>query len=285
MNRLTPICAALALTLAACDDKAEDVDSDGDGLLDSEEAALGTDKDNTDTDGDGISDGDEVAQGIDPTLADTDGDGYLDPWELAEGKDPADPESRIYTGGWPYNPDKDALVDPGLEGGSSVDDMVPRFTMLDQFGEEVDFYDYAGHDKPIVLDLSGVWCGYCKEMAAWLDHQPGNFYDQYAESYGWTEWVELVPELVDNGDIYWVTLIDSDASGRTPEWEDIEAWYEDYPNPAVPVLLEDQGDISEWMNPNGFPYVILVESDMTIGKISRPSYEKVFEELVERYGG
>ena len=44
-------------------------DTDGDGLTDDEEAALGTDPNNPDTDGDGVSDGDEVANGTDPLAA------------------------------------------------------------------------------------------------------------------------------------------------------------------------------------------------------------------------
>ncbi|MBE2272216.1 MAG: SH3 domain-containing protein, partial [Anaerolinea sp.] len=42
------------------------VDSDGDGLTDAEEIALGTDPNNPDTDGDGFSDGEEVAAGSSP---------------------------------------------------------------------------------------------------------------------------------------------------------------------------------------------------------------------------
>ena len=41
-------------------------DSDGDGLSDGQEAALGTDINNVDSDGDGFSDGDEVSAGSDP---------------------------------------------------------------------------------------------------------------------------------------------------------------------------------------------------------------------------
>jgi len=41
-------------------------DRDQDGLLDAEEALLGTDPANSDTDGDGIGDGAEVAAGTDP---------------------------------------------------------------------------------------------------------------------------------------------------------------------------------------------------------------------------
>jgi len=79
------------------------VDSDGDGLTDEEEIALGTDPMNPDTDGDGISDGVEVrlkALGFDPLVKnvvpgctdltlDTDGDGLTDCEEKLLGTDPS----------------------------------------------------------------------------------------------------------------------------------------------------------------------------------------------------
>jgi Bacterial TSP3 repeat len=80
------------------------VDSDGDGLTDEEEIALGTDPFNPDTDGDGISDGVEVrlaSLGFDPLVpnivpqctaadlvTDTDGDGLTDCEEKLLGTDP-----------------------------------------------------------------------------------------------------------------------------------------------------------------------------------------------------
>ena len=53
---------------AGCGDWANiDVDTDGDGLTCYEEVAYhGTDGDNPDTDGDGVLDGDETANGTDP---------------------------------------------------------------------------------------------------------------------------------------------------------------------------------------------------------------------------
>ena len=53
-----------------------DVDSDGDGLFDGEEASLGTNPNNTDTDGDGIDDGTEVGDVNNPL--DEDSDGIID---------------------------------------------------------------------------------------------------------------------------------------------------------------------------------------------------------------
>lgn len=63
---------------------AEPKDSDGDGLTDEEELALGTDPFNADTDGDGLSDYQEVKiYQTDPLNPDTDGDGYTDGEEVA----------------------------------------------------------------------------------------------------------------------------------------------------------------------------------------------------------
>jgi hypothetical protein len=60
-------------------------DSDGDGLINSQELALGTDPFLADTDGDGLSDGDEVGiYRTDPLNPDTDGDGLSDGEEVLE---------------------------------------------------------------------------------------------------------------------------------------------------------------------------------------------------------
>jgi hypothetical protein len=85
-------------TLQAC---AAPVDSDGDGLSDREEQALGTDPNNPDTDGGGVNDGTEVANGTNPLDAsddnqpptDSDGDGLSDTQEATLGTDPNDPDT------------------------------------------------------------------------------------------------------------------------------------------------------------------------------------------------
>lgn len=73
-------------------DDVDDLDSDGDGLLDSEELVLMTDPNNPDTDNDGLSDGAEVnTHKTDPLKADTDGGGINDGEEVTQGTDPLDP--------------------------------------------------------------------------------------------------------------------------------------------------------------------------------------------------
>jgi len=72
-----------------------DIDTDGDGLTDIEEARLGTNPLNPDTDGDGLTDYEEVMiYGTDPLNPDTDGDGLTDYEEvMIYGTDPLNPDT------------------------------------------------------------------------------------------------------------------------------------------------------------------------------------------------
>ena len=98
-------------------------DTDNDGLLDTDEANLGTDPDNADTDGDGLLDGFEVRYGLDPfttdeSALDTDGDGLTNAEEQALLTNPLaadsdadgldDNDELTVTGTSPINRDTDA---------------------------------------------------------------------------------------------------------------------------------------------------------------------------------
>ena len=83
-------------------------DTDGDGLDDAFELAIGTDPDNPDTDWDGITDGQELAfdgdgsyynyyTDTDPQNSDSDGDGVNDGEEIAAGTNPLDNTSYPIT--------------------------------------------------------------------------------------------------------------------------------------------------------------------------------------------
>lgn len=73
-------------------DVLDDVDTDEDGLTDSQEAVLGTNINNPDTDEDGLLDGEEVEIGTDPLDEDSDDDLILDGDEVAADTDPLNPD-------------------------------------------------------------------------------------------------------------------------------------------------------------------------------------------------
>ena len=251
----TPL--ALALACVAEDEKA-----------DSGELDLST----LDSDSDGLNDQEELDLGTDPNNADSDGDGYSDAVEVAEGSDPTDALSMIYTGGWPYNSDKDALGDPGWDTTAMVGAQVPRFIAVDQHGEMVDLYDFAGHGVPIVIDMGTQWCAPCKALAAYLstgdmshlewEHEsadPGDYYPWWSAEY------EGLAERVQAGELYWITVLfsESEASGPATT-EDCAEWDAAYPNPEIPVLADADLLLKEWIGVQSYPVLNLVDEDMTL---------------------
>lgn len=85
INQVVPVNTPTeeANTNAEAAQPARRIDSDGDGLLDTEEEELGTNAASTDTDGDGLNDRQEVQiYKTDPSNPDTDGDGFNDGAEV-----------------------------------------------------------------------------------------------------------------------------------------------------------------------------------------------------------
>jgi hypothetical protein len=87
--RVVPFAVALALLVAGCAGKTNE-DTDGDGVSDDDEEALGTDPSAGDSDGDGLTDAQELDLGLNATNADSDGDGIPDGLEISFGFDPLD---------------------------------------------------------------------------------------------------------------------------------------------------------------------------------------------------
>ena len=160
-----------------------EVDSDGDGLNDEDEASNGTDPNNPDSDGDGINDGDEASNGTDPNESDSDGDGVNDGDEASNGTDPNNPDSdgdgvndgdeasngtnpnesdsdgdgvgdgdEASNGTDPNNPDSDGDgINDGDEGGYNTDPLNP-----DSDGDGVnDGDEVANGTDPNGIDLDG----------------------------------------------------------------------------------------------------------------------------------
>ncbi len=283
----------LSTGLMACQDKSDGGDSGAAASSEpasSEDDGTADEDDGTDSDGDGLTDAQEASLGTDPNAPDTDGDGYSDGAEAEAGSDPTDAESGIYIGGWPYNPDKDALGSPGWDTTAAVGVQVPRFTAIDQFGQTVDLYDFAGHGKPIVIDTGTIWCVPCKALAAYLatgdmshlvwdqDEETGE--DEYYP--WWDASYEGLAERVSSGEIYWITVLFSTSESHGPSTqEDCEAWDAEFPNPAIPVLADSDLLLHDWIPVGSYPLLNLLNDDMTLRVHETGGPFSVLRELAE----
>lgn len=239
---------------AACTDPT--LDTDGDGITDVIELELGFDPESADGDDDGLNDGQEQEAGTKPDVADTDGDGLSDGDEVAFGTDPTDAESGPYKGGWPM---QTVEVKDGIEGGKrtgqtvSIGKRFPRMAMKDQFGDVVDLYDYAGHGKKVFIDISAEWCPPCRALAEELETDTGMG-------------LGALREAVENGDVYWVTILgenyDSDPATRATARD----WANDFPNDHIPVLADTDKESVDYVLSvtNSWPSIVVVNQSMTI---------------------
>jgi len=212
-----------------------------------------------DDDGDGLSNAEEAQIGTDPQNADTDGDTYSDYDEVYEGKDPLDENSRIYIGYWPYNANKDAIVDPGWDSEPANGMVIARYQALDQFGDMVDLYDFAAAGVPIVIDVATWFCKPCKALAHYFSTGDSTELDE--EYAWWNSTYAPVKDLIDSGQLIWITVLYTKGTVPVGE-EDVAAWDEAFPHEHIPVLADTNLQLQDYLKVVAMPHLDLLDSNM-----------------------
>jgi hypothetical protein len=266
----------LPLALAGCDKGTDDGgvaegtdsgDGDGDGGDGDGDPGDGDgDPGPVDTDEDGLTDEEEAEIGTDPNRKDTDADNYWDSWELIEGTDPLDPGSRIYTGYWPYNPNKDDLEQGSWETASTiVGRPFPRDSFLDHHGDYVDLYDFTNFQLTpesdysyFIFDLSAQWCGPCHNVANWIAGVDD-------ANTGWIQTAyPTVRDKVHNLRIWWITFIVENSSGGPPTMADATTWYTTHLDNYIPIMVDETQEVRDRFLGPAYPHFFLLDPEMKI---------------------
>ena len=240
-------------------------------------------------------------------VVDTDKDGYSDRDELHAGTNPKDASSFIYEGGWPYNSEKDSLpfdsFGANCPGDITCDCIqnsdcsnnncvqyprgnycspkegthLPRFKMMDQFGEMVDVYDFSGQGKYILLELSASWCTPCNQLSAWMTYgDPEVTYQPWWKS----AYLQLKP-WVETGKVILINVQYADEYRDNASLASIQDWYSQYPHDGVPVFADSEKLLHTWIKPTGIPTVLLLNEKMEIVQPSSRGLNLAFDKLVQ----
>ena len=196
-----------------------------------------------------------------------------------------------YFGGWPINPDKEGIEDLGIAGpcpGSigcecttpadcdngnclahpkgnyclpKAGTPMPRFEGIDQFGDSVDLYDFAGQRKIIILELGATWCSPCKDLGAWFSK--GDL--KIRDNPWWRDKYLPIRDMVENGEVYFISVIyegEDRGTNATPEM--VRKWYEKYPDKNIPILADEYRLLHSWVKPTGLPAIFLIDENMKL---------------------
>ena len=189
-------------------------------------------------------------------------------------------------GPWPTNPDKDAIQDPGWDSVPGVGTIMPNFTALDQYGNLVELYDLALDGRPIVLDVGTWFCEPCKSLAWYLSTgETGEcpYADTILAELGWwNDNYEIIKDLVDNGEIRWVSILYS--LGNPVTAQDAAAWHEAFPHDEIVVLADTSLQLQEYLEVSAMPRIDLLDEEMTFLIYHPGGPNKGLQKLVALYG-
>ena len=122
------------------------------------------------------------------------------------------------------------------------------FTLKDKNGSDFSLYDHIG--RPIVLDFSTMWCGYCQVAA---------------------RDVEAIANKYSEQDLLYVTVLIEDQIGNPAEVEDCDSWSSIFGIIDQPVLAGSremlQSSESDGVPISGWPTFYFLTEDMVIDTI------------------
>lgn len=207
--------------------------------------------------GDDGDDGDDSTTGMEATGT-TDADADADSDSGGDGDDTddtGDGDGEVDTGDGDTTGDGDGddgacAENVGYGHPRVVGETVAHITGLTRDGEMFNTCDLDG--KPIVFDMSALWCGPCHDMAAYMAGQGGNYPNV----------MPYIKTWVDEGAIEWVTIMAQDSSGQPSTPANVGSWEDMYPNENI-IVITGTPEIEGYMINDHWPTIHVAWYDYT----------------------
>ncbi len=143
---------------------------------------------------------------------------------------------------------------------NDVDDYACNIVGKNSDGLYHDLYMHQG--KPIVVDISAMWCGYCQR--AGMESQE-------------------VQDKYDDIDLVFMTVLTQNFSGESPSLTDLKNWEDNFSISSAPVVSTStdvlSSDPKTGYSVQGFPTFVFIDKNLKIVYIQR-GYNMEYSEYV-----
>ena len=90
-----------------------------------------------------------------------------------------------------------------------------------------------------------------------------------------------IVDMVENGDIYWITVVFEDGIGNAAGPNEAVLWAETFPNAKIAVLADNNRALYDFLFPGGYPNLQVLDEDMTLLVYDRFDYNKALTFLLQ----
>ena len=157
-------------------------------------------------------------------------------------------------------------------------DLFPHFKAIDQFEEIVDIYDFANDEgKYILIEMGAAWCSPCHSLASWITWNE----DEIKSKPFWREKYNKIKTLIENGDIYFITILYEDEFRDNAIYDTVYEWYNTYPDESIPILADEEKILHSIIRPTGIPAITLLSPKMEVITLSSRGFNKSFDKLLK----
>ena len=89
--------------------------------------------------------------------------------------------------------------------------------------------------------------------------------------------------MVDNGDVYFITVLYEDEFRDNASYDTVYEWYNTYPDEKIPILIDENKLLHSIIRPTGIPAISIISPDMKVEVLETRGLNTAFDYLVEKF--